>query len=79
MDIEGSCSLQSGCPTWIRTMNNASKGRCVTITPSDNPPVKVALGRALRQWIYDIRFTIYAPQPRWARSRPISPAEMNAS
>lgn len=25
-----------GCPTWIRTMNNASKGRCVTITPSDN-------------------------------------------
>jgi hypothetical protein len=27
-----------GCPTWIRTMNNASKGRCVTITPSDKPP-----------------------------------------
>ena len=26
-----------GCPTWIRTMNNASKGRCVTITPSDKP------------------------------------------
>jgi hypothetical protein len=29
-----------GCPTWIRTMNNASKGRCVTITPSDKPPEK---------------------------------------
>ena len=27
--------IQIGCPTWIRTMNNASKGRCVTITPSD--------------------------------------------
>ena len=28
---------ESGCPTWTRTMNNASKGRCVTITPSDKP------------------------------------------
>ncbi len=28
---------KSGCPTWIRTMNNASKERCVTITPSDKP------------------------------------------
>ena len=26
---------ENGSPTWIRTMNNASKGRCVTITPSD--------------------------------------------
>jgi len=33
----GSKKIQSGCPTWIRTMNNASKGRCVTITPSDKP------------------------------------------
>ena len=23
----------SGCRAWIRTMNNASKGRCVTVTP----------------------------------------------
>ena len=23
----------SGYPAWIRTMNNASKGRCVTVTP----------------------------------------------
>jgi hypothetical protein len=23
----------SGCPAWIRTKNNASKGRCVTVTP----------------------------------------------
>ena len=30
------CVCKTGCPTWIRTMNNASKGRCVTITPSDN-------------------------------------------
>src|SRR5450759_679304 len=30
--------IQIGCPTWIRTMNNASKGRCVTITPSDKRP-----------------------------------------
>src|SRR5258708_7312714 len=26
---------QAGCPTWIRTMTNASKGHCATITPSD--------------------------------------------
>ena len=25
---------EAGYPTWIRTMNNASKGRCVTVTPS---------------------------------------------
>ena len=24
---------KSGCPAWIRTMNNASKGHCVTVTP----------------------------------------------
>ena len=24
---------RSGYPAWIRTMNNASKGRCVTVTP----------------------------------------------
>jgi hypothetical protein len=33
----GSQKIQIGCPTWIRTMNNASKGRCVTVTPSDKP------------------------------------------
>jgi multidrug resistance efflux pump len=26
-----------GYPAWIRTMNNASKGRCVTVTPRGNP------------------------------------------
>src|SRR5438067_10914959 len=26
-------SLLRGYPAWIRTMNNASKGRCVTVTP----------------------------------------------
>ena len=26
-------SLLRGCPAWIRTKNNASKGRCVTVTP----------------------------------------------
>ena len=26
----------SGYPAWIRTMNNASKGRCVTVTPRGN-------------------------------------------
>ena len=31
----GSQKNRIGCPTWIRTMNNASKGRCVTVTPSD--------------------------------------------
>ncbi len=25
--------LESGYPAWIRTKNNASKGRCVTVTP----------------------------------------------
>ena len=24
---------RGGCPAWIRTKNNASKGRCVTVTP----------------------------------------------
>jgi hypothetical protein len=24
---------EDGYPAWIRTMNNASKGRCVTVTP----------------------------------------------
>jgi hypothetical protein len=24
---------KTGWPAWTRTMNNASKGRCVTITP----------------------------------------------
>jgi hypothetical protein len=41
--IEENCSLRIGCPTWIRTMNNASKGRCVTITPSDKAGGKIAL------------------------------------
>jgi hypothetical protein len=26
-----------GYPAWIRTMNNASKGRCVTVTPRGTP------------------------------------------
>ena len=37
MFVRGLLILEFGCPTWIRTMNNASKGRCVTITPSDKP------------------------------------------
>src|SRR5215469_7759525 len=36
-----------GWPTWIRTMNNASKGHCVTITPSAKPAVKLAVLSAL--------------------------------
>jgi hypothetical protein len=32
-DTEG---LLRGCPAWTRTKNNASKGRCVTITPQGN-------------------------------------------
>jgi hypothetical protein len=41
--IENRQRGKSGCPTWIRTMNNASKGRCVTITPSDKAGGKIAL------------------------------------
>jgi hypothetical protein len=26
--------ISSNCPTWIRTMNEGSKGLCVTVTPS---------------------------------------------
>ena len=26
-------AILDGYPAWIRTMNNASKGRCVTVTP----------------------------------------------
>jgi hypothetical protein len=33
--IKSDSTNKIGCPTWIRTKNNASKGRCVTITPSD--------------------------------------------
>ncbi len=29
-ELEG---ILTGYPAWIRTMNNASKGRCVTVTP----------------------------------------------
>src|SRR6266496_3395806 len=29
--------LEGGYPAWIRTMNNASKGRCVTVTPRGIP------------------------------------------
>ncbi len=31
-----------GCPAWTRTKNNASKGRCVTITPQGNCGANVA-------------------------------------
>lgn len=31
---------RGGYPAWIRTMNNASKGRCVTVTPRGNWPVR---------------------------------------
>jgi hypothetical protein len=30
-------------PAWIRTMNNASKGRCVTVTPRGNPILDLRL------------------------------------
>ena len=30
--------LKCGCPAWTRTMNNGSKGRCVTITPQGKRP-----------------------------------------
>jgi hypothetical protein len=29
----GNRFLENGYPAWIRTKNNASKGRCVTVTP----------------------------------------------
>jgi hypothetical protein len=29
-ELEG---ILNGYPAWIRTKNNASKGRCVTVTP----------------------------------------------
>lgn len=29
--------LRIGCPAWIRTKTNSSKGSCATITPPDNP------------------------------------------
>jgi hypothetical protein len=30
---EQASSASNGYRAWIRTMNNASKGRCVTVTP----------------------------------------------
>ena len=33
-----------GCPAWIRTMNNASKGRCVTVTPQGNAIADFSIG-----------------------------------
>ncbi len=38
--------LEGGYPAWIRTKNNASKGRCVTVTP-----------RGMRIW--DFRSAIF--------------------
>ncbi len=42
-----------GCPTWIRTMTNASKGHCATITPSDTPDRNLTKdrGRAKRNLV----------------------------
>ena len=33
--------ILSGCPAWTRTKNNASKGRCVTVTPQGKEPAKI--------------------------------------
>ena len=34
LSVSAGACFRRGYPTWIRTMNNASKGRCVTVTPS---------------------------------------------
>ena len=47
-----------GYPAWIRTMNNASKGRCVTVTP-----------RGIRISIFDCRFWISALAAHILRSQ----------
>src|ERR1043166_1897921 len=44
---------RDGYPAWIRTKNNASKGRCVTVTP-----------RGMRFVILDSRFSIQAQRPK---------------
>src|SRR6266481_38984 len=48
--------LLRGYPAWIRTKNNASKGRCVTVTP-----------RGMRFAILDSRFSIQAQCPKSER------------
>src|SRR5437868_13583537 len=40
------CPLRTGLggyPAWIRTKNNASKGRCVTVTPRGNPDSRFSM------------------------------------
>jgi putative endonuclease len=38
-----------GYPAWIRTKNNASKGRCVTVTPRGNCPSDLRFSTAQRK------------------------------
>jgi hypothetical protein len=36
--VDSRIQIKSGYRAWIRTMNNASKGRCVTVTPRGKKP-----------------------------------------
>src|ERR1700681_1363921 len=47
---------RGGYPAWIRTKNNASKGRCVTVTPRGNEIFDLRLAIAYLQ------FSIKSPE-----------------
>src|SRR5437762_5854969 len=52
-----SCSRNAGYPAWIRTKNNASKGRCVTVTPRGIGISAFSIGEFVvqRNWQYYFR------------------------
>lgn len=60
--------LEIGCPTWIRTMTNSSKGSCATITPSDKPRVKILMrgvcARILARVDFQPPTAVYLRMPR---------------
>src|SRR6202140_2860497 len=47
---------EDGYPAWIRTKNNASKGRCVTVTPRGKEILDFQSAMA------DLQSSIYSPE-----------------
>lgn len=54
------CFCLSICPAWIRTMSNASKGRCVTITPQGKKLLEG--GHSARLFLSSFHRTTTSPQ-----------------
>jgi hypothetical protein len=59
-------AAEGGYPAWIRTKNNASKGRCVTVTPRGNEIFDFRLA------IADLQFSIQSPDQDLNRNSQIA-------